>query len=143
MSSEQYVEFPEIIHLDLTDSKVLVNIGTKNIIQRIEFPEYLGEVELFHDDYSLGKTTAGFLTFPSPESSKFAPLDTVTDDIFKHGVIPGLAVYRLPGRFYVKIHLKYKYGGYLHVQKVPLILWKSNILQINEKGDHVRMKYSL
>ena len=142
MTSEEYVEFPEMANLEFTDKLQVLPIMNGNIIQRVQFPEYLGEVELFHGTYSLGRTTAGFLTFPSPESARLTIDEKEPDtDITKQGVTPGLPVYRMPESLYAKIHLKYKYAGQLHTTKVPLILWKANILQA--AGGWMRMKYNL
>jgi hypothetical protein len=105
-------------YIELVDgfSRIQINLGT-GIIKKIQIPEHTGEVELFHHLYihdidryehsSLGKTTAGVLIFPSPESSR---LDSARD---------GLRLCNYPGSFYVKIHRK---DGYLG--KIPLTIYR-------------------
>jgi hypothetical protein len=127
---KKYVEFPQIAYIENNDELQLLKLQNNNVIQRIYFPNYFGEIELFlGTDYSLGRTTAGYLIFPSPESNRLEILDDKVSDIKKIGITPGLSIGKYP--LYAKIHQKNK----IHIrQPIPIIMWTANILEFSEAG---------
>jgi len=79
------------------------------ILQRIEFQPAIGEAELFLNNISLGRTTAGKLVFPSPESKEYFSSTTApTEKVLRSKGFPcGFSTYYLENPvFSVKIYTK-------------------------------------
>lgn len=82
------MRYPYIVHIHLSTSEIQPIVLPKKDLEEVIFPSELGEVELFlntGDRYlSLGRTTAGHLIFPSPETKTLNGLEYPSSGIRVH-----------------------------------------------------------
>lgn len=101
----EYIEYPELIYVNYTDEKQILCELPTGMIKEFSCISTLGEAEFFIDDVSIGKTTAGYLTMPSPEISGIPQDSEVLDKYKKHNFPIGF--FYDSGKISVKLTLKY------------------------------------
>jgi hypothetical protein len=117
----EYIEYPELIYVDYTDEKQVLRELPTGMIREFSCISTLGEAEFFLIDksfgeVSIGKTTAGYLTMPSPEIASIPQNSEVLENYKKHNFPIGF--------FYdsgeISVKLTPKYGAI--PMKMPILM---------------------
>jgi len=128
-----YIELPLVVNLEVTEqiqTFTHLDRGPYRLLQRVVFPEALGEVEVFIQmnglRHSMGRTTLGVLTFPSPESEKLTSWQSTK--MLENGFLTGLPLNRTQGAVSFQLHLRDRYGG-VGLERIPVLLIFANVLK--------------